>query len=62
MDNTLFDILACPSCKGTLQYQPVLNELWCRGEKIAYPIREGIPVMLDEEARPLPLDALKGKA
>jgi uncharacterized protein YbaR (Trm112 family) len=59
MDTKLLDILACPLCKGPLQYSKSNQVLVCRADRLAYPIREGIPVMLEEEARALePTDAL----
>jgi uncharacterized protein len=59
MDTKLLDILACPLCKGPLQYSKPNQVLVCRADRLAYPIREGIPVMLEEEARVLePTDAL----
>jgi uncharacterized protein YbaR (Trm112 family) len=51
MDKKLLDILACPICKGLLQYDKANNELICKIDKLAYPIRDDIPVMLEEEAR-----------
>lgn len=56
MDKKLLDILACPVCKGPLVYIQKNNELICKGDRLAYPIREDIPVMLEEEARQLPAD------
>ena len=56
MDKKLLDILACPICKGLLQYDKNKNELICRFDKLAYPIRDDIPVMLEEEARKISLD------
>ncbi len=53
MDKKLLDILACPICKGLLQYDKTKNELICKIDKLAYPIRDDIPVMLEEEARKL---------
>lgn len=53
MDNKLLDILACPVCKGKLQYNKEQQELICRADRLAYQIKEGIPVMLEEEARQL---------
>ncbi len=53
MDNKLLEILACPVCKGPLFRLRDTNELLCRGDRLAYPVREGIPVMLEEEARRL---------
>ncbi|RDX35028.1 Trm112 family protein [Kangiella sp. HD9-110m-PIT-SAG06] len=51
MDHKLIDILVCPSCKGELQYNQKAQELICRFDKLAYPIHDDIPVMLEEQAR-----------
>jgi uncharacterized protein YbaR (Trm112 family) len=51
MDSKLLDILVCPVCKGPLKYNKQKQELLCMADKLAYPIRDGIPVMLEEEAR-----------
>ena len=51
MDNKLLDILACPICKGELKYDKKNNELICEKDKLAFPIRDDIPVMLESEAR-----------
>lgn len=56
MDKKLLDILVCPLCKGSLVYDKGAQELICRGDRLAYPIRDGIPVMLEEEARALAAD------
>ena len=56
MDKKLLDILACPVCKGPLVYMKNQNELICKGDKLAYPIRDDIPVMLEDEARQVALD------
>ncbi len=56
MDRKLFDILACPICKGPLVEARESHELVCRADRLAYPIRDGIPVMLEEDARHLNLD------
>lgn len=56
MDKKLLDILACPICKGPLVYRKDAQELICKADRLAYPIRDGIPVMLEEEARVLPAD------
>lgn len=56
MDTKLLEILACPICKGRLQLQKEQQELVCLSDKLAYPIRDGIPVMLEPEARRLTLD------
>lgn len=50
-DKKLLEILACPSCKGKLVYDKPSAELICRFDKLAFPIRDSIPVMLEEEAR-----------
>lgn len=54
MDKHLLDILVCPLCKGKLLLKE--EELICRFDRLAYPIRDGIPVMLEQEARFLSLD------
>ncbi|HHO69569.1 MAG TPA: Trm112 family protein [Gammaproteobacteria bacterium] len=56
MDKKLLDILACPVCKGPLVYRKEQQELVCKACRLAYPIRDGIPVMLEEEARQLPAE------
>jgi len=53
MDKSLLDILACPVCKSALSYQSDSDELLCAPCKLAYPIKDGIPVMLEDEARVL---------
>ncbi|MCL2076125.1 MAG: Trm112 family protein [Betaproteobacteria bacterium] len=53
MDTKLLDILVCPLCKGELQHNQAERELVCKPCKLAFPIRDGIPVMLEDEARPL---------
>ncbi|OUR64699.1 tetraacyldisaccharide 4'-kinase [Methylophaga sp. 42_25_T18] len=56
MDKTLLEILACPSCKGSLDYMKAQQELVCPTCRLAYPIRDDIPVMLSDEARELAAD------
>ena len=51
MDKFLLDVLACPTCKGNLIYRKKEQELVCKVDKQAFPIDDGIPVMLEEEAR-----------
>ena len=51
MDARLLEILVCPACKGTLTYDRGAQELVCHADKLAYPVRDGIPVMLVDEAR-----------
>lgn len=53
MDKRLLDILVCPVSKAPLVFRADRNELWCKASRLAYPVRDGIPVMLEEEARPL---------
>jgi uncharacterized protein YbaR (Trm112 family) len=54
VDPKLLEILVCPLCKGRLTYRKDANELVCRPDRIAFPVKDGIPVMLEEEARKLP--------
>ena len=54
MDARLLDILVCPLCKGPLVLRKAEQELICKGDRLAFPIRDGIPVMLEQEARRLP--------
>jgi uncharacterized protein YbaR (Trm112 family) len=56
MDAKLLDILVCPVCKGPLQYKKAEQELICKPCRVAYQIKDGIPVMLEDEARKLPAD------
>ncbi len=56
MDAKLLEILVCPVCKGRLVYDKGRQELICKIDRLAYPIRDDIPVMLEEEARELPAD------
>lgn len=56
MDTKLLDILACPLCKGPLKLSADKQELVCKNDGLAFPIREGIPVMLESEARTLSVD------
>jgi len=53
MDSKLLQILVCPVTKGPLIYNKAKNELISKSARLAYPIRDGIPVMLEEEARKL---------
>ncbi len=54
MDPKLLDILVCPLCKGPLLYKKADNELICKPDRIAFQIKDGIPVMLEEDARKIP--------
>jgi uncharacterized protein YbaR (Trm112 family) len=53
MDTKLLELLVCPVTKGPLRYNAVTQELISRSARLAYPVRDGIPVMLENEARPL---------
>ena len=59
MEKKFLDILVCPVTKGKLEYHQDKQELWSRQAKLAYPIRDGIPYMLENEARPLSEEELK---
>ena len=53
MDNKLLELLVCPVTKGPLDYDRERQELLSRSARLAYPIRKGIPILLENEARPL---------
>lgn len=53
MDHRLLQLLVCPICKGPLDYRSEAGELVCSPDRLAFPIRDGIAVMLESEARPL---------
>lgn len=56
MDKKLLDILVCPLCKGPLLYDTTALELICKVDRLAYSIRDDIPVMLIDEARQIPAE------
>ena len=56
LDRKLLSILVCPVSKAPLSYDRERDELVCKASGLAYPVRDGIPVMLEEEARPLTAD------
>ena len=56
MDPKLLEILVCPLCKGPLVWKKDRLELICKADRLAFPVKDGIPVMLEEEARALPAD------
>ena len=63
MDPRLLEVLVCPASKAALTYRRDRDELWCRASRLAYPVRDGIPFLLEEEARPLlpeEVEALSG--
>jgi uncharacterized protein YbaR (Trm112 family) len=53
LSQELLDILACPKCKGNLQLNPAQDGLVCDACRLRYPIRDDIPIMLIEEAKPI---------
>ena len=57
MDVRLLEVLVCPVCKGPLEHDRARAELVCRRDRLAYPVRAGIPVMLEAAARALPAQA-----
>jgi uncharacterized protein YbaR (Trm112 family) len=59
MDKKLLDILVCPICKGSLIYKKEAAELICRFDRLAYPIRDEIPIMLESDARQISSDELE---
>ncbi|CAG0968084.1 MAG: Trm112 family protein [Rhodocyclales bacterium] len=60
MDPRLLEILVCPVCKGPLDFRKANQELVCKACKLAFPVRDDIPVMLEEEARQLSHDEAAG--
>jgi hypothetical protein len=56
MDAKLLEILACPVCKGALHWVKKADELVCRFDRLAYPIRDGIPILLEEDGRAMTVD------
>lgn len=54
VDAKLLEILVCPLCKGPLLHRKEAGELLCKADRLAYPVRDGIPVMLEDDARRLP--------
>ena len=56
MDKRLLDILVCPVTKAPLYYHEPTQELVCKASRLAYPVRDGVPVLLEEEARELAPD------
>ena len=56
MDKKLLSLLVCPVCKGSVKYDKDKSELICKLDALAYPIDDGIPVMMADKARPLTTD------
>lgn len=61
MSPNLLEILVCPVCKGALRLDKAAQELICRVDALAFPIRDGIPVMLEHEARAVSAQELDAK-
>ncbi|ALB54426.1 protein YcaR [Cronobacter turicensis] len=53
MDHRLLEIIACPVCNGKLYFNQEKQELICKADRLAFPLRDGIPVLLETEARSL---------
>ena len=60
MDARLLEILVCPVCKGPLDFRKANQELVCKACRLAYPVRDDIPVLLEEEARQLSQEETAG--
>ena len=58
-DKKMLEVIACPICKGKLQYHPEQSELVCRFDRLAFLIKDNIPVMLETEARELSAEDLE---
>ena len=59
MDKRLLEILVCPVTKAPLEWRTEQQALWCRASRLAYPVRDGVPVMLEDEARTLSEEELQ---
>lgn len=59
LDKRLLDVLVCPVTKGPLAYDARSDELLCRASGLAYPVRDGVPVLLEEQARPLSIEEME---
>ncbi|MBA2566148.1 MAG: Trm112 family protein [Gemmatimonadetes bacterium] len=53
LDKELLEVLACPQCKGPLEYREAQDQLVCHACRLVYAVRDNIPIMLIEEAQPL---------
>ncbi len=60
LDKKLLQILVCPVTKAPLDYDETAQELVCKASGLAYPVRDGIPVLLEDEARVLTADEKLG--
>jgi len=61
LDQQLLSVLVCPICKGKLIYKKEQNELLCKFDKLGFPIKDDIPVMLEHEARHLTLEEIENE-
>ncbi|MFZ6754462.1 Trm112 family protein [Undibacterium sp. Dicai25W] len=61
MDARLLDVLVCPLCKGPLVYNKPAQELICYGDKMAFPVRDDIPIMWAEQARTLTTEEIDAR-
>lgn len=59
IDSKLLEILACPICTGSIKYNKDKEELVCLADKLAFPVKENIPVMLESEARKMDLEEVE---
>ena len=59
MDKKLLEILVCPVCKGSLIFEKKQNELICKKDRLAYPVKDEIPVMLEQEAREMSAEEIE---
>jgi uncharacterized protein len=60
MNEKLRELLVCPVCKEPLFWHEAHQELWCKGNRLAFPVRDDIPVMMTSEARTLTDEELAG--
>ena len=60
MDEPLLRLLVCPQDGAALHYDPSRSQLCCRSCKVAYAIREGVPILVADQARPLTIDEIDG--
>ncbi|MGM0631784.1 MAG: Trm112 family protein [Pseudomonadota bacterium] len=61
MDRRLLSVLVCPVCKGELRFDRERGELLCFADALVFPVRDGIPVMLEEEARVMPPQEIEAR-
>ena len=61
LDKQLLSVLVCPLCKGKLIYKQDKQELLCKFDKLAYPIKNDIPIMLEHEARHISMEELENE-